>query len=184
MTKKILLVHIGWIFIAREGTNPVTGSTPCVKGKNNFFVLKKKCFCDESKWKIIHKTEYIFYVTQTVLLVIGGTFPVTRNIPIWQEKLPVKARIHLLRKEVEYLSQLEFFIGNFLPLTRIEKNTSCHRTFFLWKKGYFLSQEINFLSWEEQRTPRVTGRMFHCAGNILYVTDLRVDIPITEIHIF
>ena len=43
-----------------------------------------------------------------------------------------------------------------------------------------MSQEMNFLSQEEQRTPYVTGIIFYCAGNILPVTYT----PVIEIKIF
>ena len=49
VTGKLLLVHIGWIFIAREETNHVTGSAPCVAGKNNLFVRLKNISCDKAK---------------------------------------------------------------------------------------------------------------------------------------
>ena len=40
--RKILLVYIGGIFIARVATNPLKGSAPCVTGKNNYFVSQDK----------------------------------------------------------------------------------------------------------------------------------------------
>ena len=43
-------------------------------------------------------TENILNMTHTVLLVIEGTFPVTCNIPMSQEKLPVTGRIYLVTK--------------------------------------------------------------------------------------
>ena len=45
--------------------------------------------------------------------------------------------------------------GNLFLVTRIKKNTLCHNTVFLRMKEYLLSQEINFLSQKEQRTPHV-----------------------------
>ena len=44
LDRKILLVYIGWIFIARVTTNPLKGSAPCVTGKNNYFVSQDKYF--------------------------------------------------------------------------------------------------------------------------------------------
>ena len=47
-----LFIHIGWVFIARGGKHPLTmGSTPCVTGKNNFFVSKEKYLLGHSKMK-------------------------------------------------------------------------------------------------------------------------------------
>ena len=47
---------------------------------------RKNISCDEVKVKIIPVTENILHLTHTVLLVIGGTFPVTWwNIPMSQE---------------------------------------------------------------------------------------------------
>ena len=53
-----------------------------------------------------------------------------------------------------------FVTGNLFPMIGIKNNTLCHNTFLQWLKEYFLSLEIKFLSQEEQRTPRVTWRIF------------------------
>ena len=43
---------MGWILIVRGGANPLAGSTPCVAGKNYYFVPPEDISCDDVKWKI------------------------------------------------------------------------------------------------------------------------------------
>ena len=95
----MLLVHIGWIFIARGGTNPVTGSTPWVTGKIISSSTRKNISYDEAKWKVNPVTWNLLYVAH-IHHVIRGTFPVTWNIPMSQEKLPVTGKIPLVTKGV------------------------------------------------------------------------------------
>ena len=47
-----------------------------------------------------------------------------------------------------------------------------YNTFFLWMKEYFLSQDINFPLQEEERTPHVTWRILHGAGDY-HLMDLK-----------
>ena len=89
---------------------------------------------------------------------------------LWQKKFniftkgifPVKGRIFLVT-------------GNLFPDTGVEKNISCHRIFFPWRKEYFLSQEKN--SCHRKKFP-VTGRTkntlssVNCSLDCVFLTSL------------
>ena len=68
---------------------------------------------------------------------------------------PVKVRIYLVT-------------GNLLPVKGIKNNTLCHNTFFQWMEEYFWSLEMNFLSQEEQRTPRSVLTLYLTLINATY----------------
>ena len=128
LDRKILLVYIGWIFIARVATNPLKGCAPCVTGKNNYFVSQDKYFlwrgtlknysCDRKYPSCdAHSTPCN---RRNILCHMMKYIHVLKN-------LPVKERIPPVTKGV-WLSVTEGF--------------------FLWKKEYILWQEICFL-WQE-----------------------------------
>ena len=98
-TGKILLVHKGWILITRWWANLLTGSTPCVTGRYNYFVSHKKYFL----WLQQNGKSFlwlkIFFLCRTLL--VWGIFPVTWwSIPMSQEKLLVTGRIPPVAKGV------------------------------------------------------------------------------------
>ena len=121
----------------------------------NHFCNRKYTSCDAhsapfNKRNNSSHMKYINVTRKTFCDSKNTAFDKRSIIYVTEEIFPLKERIYLV-------------IGNLFPVTGIKKNPSCHRALFLGKKEYFLSQE-------EQRTPRVTGIIFQCAGNIFSVS--------------
>ena len=88
------------------------------------------------KWRIWHA----LYVIARYVKIESKSKKIlfTWNISNIHVHVHVKQRIFLVTQ-------------NLFPVTGIKKNLSCHKALFLWKKEYFLSLKINFLSHEEQK---------------------------------
>ena len=74
--------------------------TLCHRKKIIYLSHRKNISCDKIKWIIIPVTENILHAMHTVLLVIGGTFPVTWNTPMWQKKIPATGRMPPVKRSI------------------------------------------------------------------------------------
>ena len=79
-----------------------------------------------------HEVFFVLLVTGNLFPVRGNLFPVTGNlVPVTGNLFPVTGNLFLVT-------------GNLYPVTGIKKNTSCHKTFFLWKKIYCYRKFISY----------------------------------------